>query len=82
MEKIDAQIVGWIGTITVLSAYLLLSTGRLLGTSWKYQLSQVIVGLAYGYMNYRLEAWPVLPVNFLFIILAIHFIKKDRGRVA
>ena len=57
------HLVGLIGTILVLAAYLLLSTGRVESNSYRYQLMNLLGALSLMIYSVVLSAWAVLALN-------------------
>ena len=72
------DIVGWIGAIVLLLAYLAVSRGSTQGTSFKYQFWNAIgsVFLLINAAYYR--AFPSSFVNFVWIGIAIVTIHNNR----
>jgi hypothetical protein len=79
-QHLIIDIVGWIGAIAILLAYAAVSRGIVLGTSFRYQLWNVI-GSACLLVNaayYR--AFPSSFVNIVWIGIAIVSLRNNRER--
>ena len=65
------DVAGWIGMISLLSAYWLVSTGRLRGTSRIYQTLNVIgaAGLLANTFHYR--AYPAAALNLTWLCIGV-----------
>ncbi len=72
-----AQICGWLASLILVVCYTLISRGVWQATGWRYQTSVVVNSVLYGYMNYALGVWPMLPVNALFLGMAVYYIRRD-----
>jgi len=66
-----AAVMGWIGTIGSISAYLLLSRGRWQATSLRYSALNGAAGLLGGAASAVYGAWPSLASNVLWAGIAI-----------
>ncbi len=79
------HLLGLIGTILVLGAYLLLSTGRVEPASYRYQLMNLLGALSLIIYSVVLSAWAVLALNAVWSVIAtaaILRISRDRNIAA
>lgn len=65
------EIVGWIGTILIVSAYLLVSRQYVTGTSRVYQTMNLLGAIAIGINVFHQEAWPVLALQLAWGVIAV-----------
>ena len=70
------QIVGWFGSVIILATYLSLTFGWMSGKGKLYQVQTFVVSCLYGYMNWRLGAYPAIPINVIFGFLSIAFLVR------
>lgn len=66
-----AEVLGWIGTIGILSSYGLLSFGIISGNSKLYYILSGIGAFGLAIVTYRHRAYQSFVVNVTFTILAI-----------
>lgn len=69
--EIFFQIIGWVGTIMVVLAYFLNSTGRINFNSSKYQLLNLLGAIGVGFNVFHQQAWPALALQVTWGIIAI-----------
>lgn len=65
-----AEAVGWIGSLGILSSYLLLSIGIISGNSASYYILSGLGALGLAVVTYRHRAFQSFVVNIIFTILA------------
>ena len=70
MGKI-AQIVGWIGTLVIIIAYLLVSYKKVEGSNKYYQLMNLLGAIGVGINVFFQKAWPALTLQIAWGIIAI-----------
>lgn len=80
MGNILSTIAGWIGMSLILVAYYLVSTRRVTGESNLYQSLNFIGAFCLIYNTFVQQAWPVMILNIVWVIIAIKtlFIQKNR----
>ncbi len=71
MEKIVIDILGWIGTITFLIAYGLVSTKKAEGDSRLYQGLNLIAGIFLIINTLYLRAYPSAGLNIAWVAIAV-----------
>lgn len=71
-----AEIVGWIGTVGLLSSYALLSLGIIKGDSLIYHGLLFIGAFGLAVITYRHRAFQSFIVNVVFTVLAIYAIAR------
>lgn len=69
--EIIIEIAGWIGTILIVSAYLLVSRQHVTGKSRVYQTMNLLGAIGIGINVFHQEAWPVLALQLAWGIIAI-----------
>jgi hypothetical protein len=74
--EILIQVVGWIGTILVVLAYILVSTKKLDGASAYYQLLNLLGAACVGVNVYYQRAWPSFALNMVWCAIAIGTLVK------
>lgn len=62
--------IGLIGTVLILAAYFLLSTGRVESTSYRYQTINLLGALTLVGYAVVLSAWAVLALNAVWAVIA------------
>ncbi len=73
--------IGLIGTLLVLAAYFLLSTGRVASASYRYQVMNLLGALTLIGYSIALSAWAVLALNAVWAVIAaaaVLRISRDR----
>ena len=78
--EIIVNLIGWLGAICSLSAYFLVSSNRLSGTSVKFQTLNIMGGLFVFINSAYHGAIPSAVINIIWIGIALlsltHFTKK------
>ena len=67
--ELAIEIVGWIGAILILLAYLLLSAGRLTGQSLLYQAMNVVGAAGFVVNGWWHRALPSASLNVLWLLI-------------
>jgi hypothetical protein len=67
-----ASVMGWIGTIGSIAAYVLLSRGRWDATSLRYSALNGLAGVLAGSASAVYGAWPSVGSNVLWTSIALH----------
>ncbi len=80
-NDILVDIIGWIGAITVLIAYALVSTRKMEGDSIAYQLINVIGSLFLLINSLFYRAYPVFGVNVAWVGIGIYAIARKKPLV-
>ncbi len=75
------DIIGWVGAISVLYAYFMVSTGRLKGDSLHFQSANILGALGLAINTYFNHAYPSTVVNIIWIGIAI-FSLTSKGKGA
>lgn len=65
------HLLGLFGTILVLAAYLLLSSGRVASATYRYQLMNLVGALSLVGYSIVLAAWAVLALNTVWAVIAV-----------
>lgn len=65
------EIIGWAAAGLLLSAYALLSRGRLSGQGPSFQLLNVVGSLLVGINSLMHEAWPSASVNAVWLVIGL-----------
>lgn len=73
------DIVGWLGTGVVLTAYVLVSTGRIQPKATIYQVANVVAGVGLGLNAFVNEAWPLVALNVVWGAVGLWNLTVRRG---
>ena len=77
------QVVGWSGALLIITAYALLSSGRLQGRSVPYQLLTFLGSACFVANGAYHGAWPLAGLNFLYMCIgAVMLVRFTRRRPA
>jgi hypothetical protein len=77
------EVVGWAGALLIITAYTLLSSGRLQGRSIPYQLLNFVGSACFVVNGACNGAWPSAGLNFLYMgIGAVMLVRLTRRRPA
>lgn len=74
------DILGWIGAIEVIIAYLLVSSGKTTGESVIYQLLNLTGAILLIIQTLYLKAYPSAFVNIIWTVIAAYSIIKIAGK--
>jgi len=74
------NILGWIGGVLVLSAYLLVSTGRVKGNSVPFQSLNIAGAVLLIVNSAWFGAYPSVGVNVFWIAIAVYSLVKKPAR--
>lgn len=69
--EVIVQIVGWVGTVLIVLAYVLVSTKKMDGSNTYYQLINLFGALGVGVNVFYQEAWPALALQVVWGIIAV-----------
>lgn len=75
MEKIS-EVVGWVGVLSILCAYILLSFGLVGATSLSYQVLNSIGALAVVYSSFYKKNFQPVVLNIVWALVGIISIVK------
>lgn len=75
------DIIGWVGALSVLYAYFMVSTGKLKGDSMHFQAANILGALALAINTYYNHAYPSTVVNIIWIGIAIFSLANKRKSV-
>lgn len=67
--SIFIEILGWIGAVLILGAYILVSTGRLSGTSAAFQWMNAIGAVFFVFNTWWHGAMPSMVINILWSLI-------------
>jgi len=74
------DLLGWIGAIEVIIAYVLVSTGKMTGDSVIYQLLNLTGAILLIIQTIYLKAYPSAFVNVIWTAIAAYSIIKNSGK--
>jgi hypothetical protein len=81
--KIAIEIAGWIAAVLILSAYGLLSAGKLTGKSVAYQVMNILGAIGFIINTGYNGAYPSAALNVIWVgigVWALAKIRMNRGR--
>lgn len=77
---------GWVGAVTCLVAYVMVTRGRWAASSGRYQLANVVSGLFMGLVAARSGVWPSVLTNAVWTAVGVYAVlvvlKARRERIA
>lgn len=65
------HVIGGVGTILVLGAYFLVSSGRLASDSWGFQGMNLVGAALLAIYGFLLFAWATVALNFVWAVIAV-----------
>jgi hypothetical protein len=63
------NVVGWVGMALLISAYALVTTGRILGPSLTFQVMNLVGGGALMVNSAYYGAWPSAALNLVWVVI-------------
>lgn len=66
------DIIGWLGALSVLYAYFMVSTGRLKGNSLHFQAANIAGAVCLAINTFYNHAYPSTVVNIIWIGIALY----------
>lgn len=72
-----SQIVGWVGMVLALLAYYLISSKKVEGESWSFQLLNLVGASCIGVNALAQKAWPVLGLEVAWVFIAVLALAKS-----
>jgi hypothetical protein len=78
--NVPIEILGWIASILIVGSYALNISGKLAATSKWYVWANIIGGLFFVVNTYYHQAFPSMVVNFIWVIIAIVMVFKNKGK--
>lgn len=83
MDDIIIQASGWIGTLLIILAYLLVSYKKIDSAKRPYQLMNLFGAIGVGVNVYFHQAWPALVMEIVWALIAIsaliNILKNKKG---
>ena len=77
--KIAVEVVGWIAAVLILTAYGLLSAGKMTGKSASYQVMNIVGAAGFVVNTSYNGAIPSAVLNFIWVGIGIYALVKIRG---
>jgi hypothetical protein len=81
MAETVIDIIGWLGAIFVLYAYLMVSTKKLEGNSLHYQIANISGALFLVINTYYHNAYPSTAVNIIWIGIALYSLASKKKTI-
>ena len=75
---IVVNVVGWLGMALLISAYALVTTGRLLGPSLTFQLMNLFGGAFLMVNSAYYSAWPSAALNLVWVVIGVVGLTRAR----
>jgi hypothetical protein len=79
---IAINVVGWLGMGLLISAYALVTTGRLTGPSLAFQLMNLFGGAFLMVNSAYYSAWPSAALNAVWVVIGVVGLARARLRAA
>lgn len=79
---IAINVVGWLGMALLVGAYALVTAGRVLGTSLRFQLLNLFGGFFLMLNSAYYGAWPSVGLNLVWVVVGTVGLVRARGRPA
>lgn len=76
------NVVGWIGMALLISAYALVTTGRILGPSLTFQLMNLVGGGSLMVNSAYYAAWPSAALNLVWVVIGVVGLARARLKAA
>lgn len=80
MNKWAVEILGYVGVLSVLGAYFLVSTGRLQSVSPRYQLLNLVGAIILTIYAVILVAWASVALNGIWALIALVALIRNRTK--
>lgn len=74
------SIIGWFGLVMMISAYYMVSNEYLSPTGYKYQSLNLIGALFLGISAIALKNWPIVILEFFYMLISIKTIFKPQTK--
>ena len=65
------DVAGWVGAALLVAAYALVSTGRLQGSGLRFQLLNIVGGVALTVNTAYHGAWPSAALNVVWVVVGL-----------
>lgn len=75
MIELLMEIIGWIGAIALLGAYLLISNGKIIGKSYSYQSLNLIGSFGLCVNTYYHGAMPSVVLNVIWLSIGLNTVR-------
>jgi hypothetical protein len=69
---------GWIAALLILSAYGLLSFGKIQARSWAYQWMNIVGALGFIINCVWNSAWPSVALNVVWLGIGVYALRRNR----
>lgn len=79
MLKITIEVVGWVAAALMLSAYLLLTAGKVFASSRPYQWFNVLSGAGFIVNSGWNGAYPSAAINVIWMCIGLYGVAKISG---
>lgn len=81
-DNVLVDVLGWCGAAAVLTAYGLVSSNRVTGTTRSYQLLNAVGSVLLTVNTFYYRAYPSSFVNLLWLVIAVYTLVRGRRRAA
>ncbi|HUO96131.1 MAG TPA: hypothetical protein VMT92_07855 [Steroidobacteraceae bacterium] len=79
MMKIAVELIGWAAAAVLLSAYMLLTAGRVTASSRLYQWLNVLAGAGLILNSGWNGAYPSVAINVVWMVIGVYGLMKAAG---
>ena len=79
--KSFVSLAGWVAALLILSAYALLSFGKIQARSWIYQWMNILGAVGFIINCAWNSAWPSVALNVVWLVIGFYALRRNR-RVA
>ena len=76
------NVVGWIGMALLISAYVLVTVGRIAGPGLTFQLMNLVGGAALMVNSAYYGAWPSAALNLVWVVIGLVGLTRARLKAA
>ena len=76
------NVVGWVGMALLISAYGLVTAGRLKGPDLRFQLMNLVGGVSLMANSAYYGAWPSAALNLVWMVIGVVGLTRARLRLA
>jgi hypothetical protein len=71
MVDILVNVFGWVGALSVLLAYFLVTTGRVPARGWLFQSLNLLGAVGLGMVSVYYHVLPNVALNFVWLLIAV-----------
>ena len=76
--KSFVSLAGWLAALLILSAYALLSFGKIQARSWIYQWMNILGAVGFIINCAWNSAWPSVALNVVWLVIGFYALRRNR----